>query len=191
MPLTRRYQPTHSPLDTVMLGMDFSDVIPPGAGIKNPGQDFSQTGAGGESVILPTPRLEIWVNWPGDIIPAPEDWSVDPRLAPVTPWGIVDQTATGPQYGVWFWVLDETNPNPDAVEWAQFDFGQTPATEGADIGGVGIGWIALGTAVRGRAVYSIVSGGASGIDYQFRWFVTDTLGNRWTRTANMLVGVTS
>lgn len=45
--------------------------------------------------------------------------------------------------------------------------------------------------VVGRAVYAIVHGGQPGIDYQFRWNITDTLGNVWTRTGLLLVGLTS
>lgn len=51
--------------------------------------------------------------------------------------------------------------------------------------------LALGTAVVGRAVYAFVRGGNPGVDYQFRWTITDTLGNRFTRTGLLLVGLTS
>jgi hypothetical protein len=190
MALTRRYSPPWSPLDVNVVCCDFSSILPPGVGIAFPGQDFSQINPlspTAENVILPTPRFEVWTNTVPPI-PAPEDWYVDPRLAPVTPWGIFDPTPAPGNYGVWFWVLNETT---NEAEWAQFDYGQTPATEGANVGGVGIGWIALGTAVRGRTVYSVVSGGDPGTDYQFRWVINDSLGNRWTRTGLVFCSETS
>jgi hypothetical protein len=97
----------------------------------------------------------------------------------------LNDLAIGPN---WFWVLNETT---NQAEWASFPPGTTPDTAGTNIGGVGIGWYALGTMVTGRTVYSIISGGDPGQDYQFRWFITDTANNRWTRTGLLLVGLTS
>ena len=109
MPLTRRYQPTHSPLDRTLIGMDFSPLVPPNAKLINP-------------------ALAIWRNWPGDVVPADADWTIDPNV---------------------------------------------------------------GVMARGRYVFTRVSGGQEGVDYQFRWRADDTIGNTWERTALLLVAVTS
>lgn len=45
--------------------------------------------------------------------------------------------------------------------------------------------------VRGRAVYSRMTGGIEGTDYQVRWTVTDTQGNTFERTGLMLCAQTS
>jgi hypothetical protein len=45
--------------------------------------------------------------------------------------------------------------------------------------------------VVGRAVYSTMTGGVSGKDYQFTWQVVDTTGNTWARTALLLCAPTS
>ena len=52
-------------------------------------------------------------------------------------------------------------------------------------------WVKGPVAVRGRAVYALLSGGVGGTDYQLRWTVTDTAGNVWPRTALVLCGPTS
>lgn len=44
---------------------------------------------------------------------------------------------------------------------------------------------------KGRTVYSRVSGGVEGTDYQLRWNVVDTAGNIWPRTALVLCAQTS
>lgn len=43
----------------------------------------------------------------------------------------------------------------------------------------------------GRAVYALVVGGQPYFDYQFRWRITDTQNNVWTRTGLMLCSYTS
>ena len=53
------------------------------------------------------------------------------------------------------------------------------------------GQAGTGVAVRNRTVFAWVDGGAPGTDYQFRWIVIDTGGNRWTRTGLVLVALTS
>jgi hypothetical protein len=92
------------------------------------------------------------------------------------------------KYGLWYWVLDENPLTGGGVEWAQWPVGAPPPVSTPE---QPIGVLNLGTKVVGRRVYSIVSGGDPGVDYQFRWFITDTFGNRWTRTGLLLVGLTS
>ena len=48
-----------------------------------------------------------------------------------------------------------------------------------------------GVIVVGRAVYAFVFGGNPGVDYQFRWTVTDSFGNSFQRTGLLLVAPTS
>jgi hypothetical protein len=165
MALTRRYQPSFSPSEVTVIGMDFSPLLPPGIGILPYSVESISIGLGGTLPARPTPRLEIWVNWPGDVVPAPEDWSVDGALAQVP----------------WYWTFDAANPEVPAV-WHQ---GPRPG------GAAGFLALSLGVAVRGRKVYAVVSGGDPGVDYQFRWSVTDTHGYQWTRTGLMLCGETS
>jgi hypothetical protein len=45
--------------------------------------------------------------------------------------------------------------------------------------------------VQGRAVYVVLGGGKSGIDYRLQFTATDTDGNVWPRTALVLVSATS
>ena len=45
--------------------------------------------------------------------------------------------------------------------------------------------------VRGRAVYAMLSGGVSGVDYQLVWTVVDSAGNVWPRTCLVLCAPTS
>jgi hypothetical protein len=52
-------------------------------------------------------------------------------------------------------------------------------------------WTIGSVAVRGRAVYALLSGGVEGKDYQVRWSATDTDGNKWPRTALVLCAQTS
>jgi hypothetical protein len=161
--LSQRYA-IHSPLQGCLYGCDFSALLPSGVGIAAGLNDYSQTGAGGVGYALPTPRLEIWTNNPGFIVPVPEDWYVDPVLG---------------AFANWFWVYAEST---GAVAWTQ---AVAPPTK------VGYPALALGTAIRGRTVHSYISGGAPGQDYQLRWIITDTLGNLWRRTGLLLVAETS
>jgi hypothetical protein len=43
----------------------------------------------------------------------------------------------------------------------------------------------------GRTVFARLTGGIEGTDYQLRWIVTDTRGNRWPRTGLVLCAQTS
>lgn len=52
-------------------------------------------------------------------------------------------------------------------------------------------WSQAPVQILGRAVYSVLTGGVAGIDYQLRWQITDSQGNVWTRTALMLCAYTS
>lgn len=45
--------------------------------------------------------------------------------------------------------------------------------------------------IAGRTVYSRISGGVAGTDYQLRWSATDTNGNVWPRTCLLLCAHTS
>jgi hypothetical protein len=45
--------------------------------------------------------------------------------------------------------------------------------------------------VSGRALYTTISGGTEGRDYQLRWVAHDTEGNVWPRTALLLCAQTS
>jgi hypothetical protein len=52
-------------------------------------------------------------------------------------------------------------------------------------------WTVGPVTVRGRAVYSLLTGGQEGVDYQLRWTATDTDGNVWPRTTLVLCAQTS
>jgi len=54
-----------------------------------------------------------------------------------------------------------------------------------------IGEAGTGVIVVRRTVYAQVSGGLLGTDYQFRWIIMDTAGNRWMRTGLLLCSLTS
>jgi hypothetical protein len=115
-------------------------------------------------IAIPTPRLEIYTNLvPPE--PAIADWTVDAALAP-------------PGAADWVWVQSSDGTT---AAWQQATPGVTIPTAN----------YALGTAVHGRMVYSAVAGGVAGQDYMFRWIVTDTLGNRWTRTGLVFCSETS
>ena len=162
MPLSRRYTTEWSPLDNCTVGMDFSAILPVGVGIAEGAEDFFAQAPN----IIPTPRLEIWTN-SNPPLPVPQDWSLD---ASYTPYTTPD----------WFWVLDaDTN----TAFWEQYPDGLPQ--------GFGDPAMALGVAIRGRAVYANAAGGVAGRDYQFRWIITDTNGNRWTRTGLVLCAATS
>lgn len=165
MSLSRRYSPEWSPGDNCFIGMDFSYVLPPGVGIAQGAIDFLTQG--GDSPI-PTPRMEIWTNT-NPPVAAPEAWIVDPR------YGVFAQTEPG-----WYWIKDETTGQ---AVWRQLAAGGQNVYGGRAI--------ALGTAIRGRAVYTQLAGGQDGVDYQIRWIVTDMYGNRWTRTGLLLCAHTS
>lgn len=166
MPLTRRYSPEWGPLDGGIIGYDFSNLLPPGVGIAPGINDFSQTGPGGEGIPIPTPRLEIWANF-AIPLPSPEDWWSDPG------WSL---------FPGWYWQYNETL---QLAQWLPFPPGAPPPAD------KGMAAMALGVQVRGRSVMSWVSGGDPGVDYQFRWIIIDTLGQRHTRTGLLLVGETS
>lgn len=166
MPLSRRYTTEWSPLDNCTVGMDFSAILPVGVGIEHQGEDYSQEGTGGVGYPIPTPRLEIWTN-SNPPIAVPEDWYINPGY---TAWP-----------AGWYWQLDETT---NVVTWVNTGSGGAPS-------GVGIAAVNLAGRVVGRSVYANVGGGAPGTDYQFRWTITDTLGNRWTRTGLVLCAETS
>lgn len=161
MPISARYSPEHGPLDASIYSCDFSALIPPGVGIYPSVFDVS--------AAAPSPRLEIYLNAPGNMLPAPQDWYVDPRL---TAW---------PQGWVW---AQRGLDNPGIVAWQQ---GGALAGSNA---GLGVPAIALGTAVRGRRCYSLVGGGHAGLDYLFVWTVIDTVGNHWVRSFPVLCGPT-
>jgi len=119
--------------------------------------------SGTPALTIPTPRLEIYSNL-SQPVPVPQNWYVNPILAPPG--------------NNWWWSFNQA---AGVADWFNYPVGFTPPNA-----------IALGTAVRGREVISIVSGGApANTDYQFRWIISDTLGNRWTRTGLLLVGQTS
>ena len=118
----------------------------------------------------PAPRLEIWFNF-ATPQPAAADWIVDPSLA-----------SAGPN---WFWIV-QADGTP---VWQNLPPGPL-STAPPPISG-SLSSMRLGTAVVGRAVYSYCQGGNAGVDYQFRWTITDTLGNALTRTGLLLVGLTS
>jgi hypothetical protein len=192
MPLSRRYTVEGSPLDGCIMSYDFSTILPKGVGIQWPGQDYSQLGVGtgfgtptGEDIIIPTPRLEIWTNT-AIPSPAPEDWYVDPRYAPPNAKLTFGNAPGQP----WWWIYDDTVPlqsgvgNTSNPRWWQSQF--NPATPSSTYA-----TISLGCYVVGRKVFANVGGGDPGVDYQFRWTITDTLGSRWTRTGLLLVGPTS
>jgi hypothetical protein len=52
-------------------------------------------------------------------------------------------------------------------------------------------WTQTEVVVHGRAIYSVLGGGKSGVDYQLRWVAVDTDGNTWPRTGLCLVALTS
>lgn len=52
-------------------------------------------------------------------------------------------------------------------------------------------WTKGAVTVRGRALYAMLAGGVSGVDYRLLWTATDTAGNVWPRTTLVLVGDTS
>lgn len=160
MPISARYSPEHAFLDRCVVACDFSALIPAGAAI-NPMVAETQFGTESNAGV-PTPRLEIYLNAPGNMAPAPRDWYVDPR---VTLW----------KPG-WFW----------GEVGGVFAWGQGTA----GIGAVGIPVLLLGTAARGKQCYSVVTGGVPGVDYLFVWYVVDTLGNRWSRSIPVLCGPT-
>lgn len=60
----------------------------------------------------------------------------------------------------------------------------TPADASAD-------WQIGPVEVRGRALYAMLSGGVSGVDYQILWTAVDSQGNKWPRTTLVLCGATS
>jgi hypothetical protein len=64
-------------------------------------------------------------------------------------------------------ILINTNPTQSQGDWQQGE-----------------------VAVDGRRVYADCSGGAAGVDYQFRWTVTDSTGSTWTRTVLCLCAET-
>jgi hypothetical protein len=112
MPLSRRYSPEWYPGESASIGIDMSNIIPPGVGI-----------ASGQLAIL-------------------------------------------------------TNTVPPVS--AQADFTGPPG-EGTF----------FAASVIGRALYTTISGGASGRDYIFVWEMTDTDGNHWNRAALLLCAPTS
>lgn len=161
MPISARYSPEHGALDFCVYGCDFSALLPPGVAL-NPQVLDPFTNA-------PLPRLEIYLNAPGNMIPAPQDFLVDPRV-----------TAWPPG---WVWAQRGVD-NPGVVAWVQGN---------ADVGtntGIGVPAIALGTAVRGKRAYSLIGGGQAGLDYLFVWYVADTVGNHWSRSIPVLCGPT-
>ena len=170
MSISARYSPEHSGLDGVIYAFDFSPLLAPGVSIRWPGWDPSQTGQGGLGYQLPTPRLEIYLNEPGNMIPAAEDWYVAPQLAAPTP---------GQE---WQWQMDEAT---NLANWVPVP-PNTPLPTA-----IGKAALSLGTAVRGRQVYSFVAGGDPGVDYLFVWTITDSFGNRWSRSLPVLCGPTS
>lgn len=95
MPLTRRYQPTHDAGETVLVGMDFSPLVPPGAGLL-------------------APALSFWVNWPGDVVAADADWTVDPvvglRLRGRAVWARIRGGVSGFDYQL-RWRVNDTIGN--------------------------------------------------------------------------------
>lgn len=153
MSISRRYTPEHAGGDRVLVGFDFAPIVPPGVALM------------WDASASPTPRLEIYRNDPGNVVAVPDDFLVEPGLAP-------------PSGGLWRWVL---NPDGFTASWVLQPAG-TPRPQGA---------LALGTAVRGRQVYSLIQGGVPGLDYLLSFSVNDSLGNVWTRTVSMLVGATS
>lgn len=157
MPVSRRYTPEHDGgREGTLFGFDFAPVLAPGVGIA---------AAAAASDGTPTPRLEIYLNEPGNMNAAPGDFAVEPALAPLS--GVI-----------WRWLLDADGVT---ATWTAQPPG-TPLPANA---------LELGAAVRGRQVYAIVSGGVPGVDYLFKWIVSDTLGNQWSRAAAILSGPTS
>jgi hypothetical protein len=68
----------------------------------------------------------------------------------------------------------------------------TPADASADwTGTAGSAAGTFAANVVGRAVYSTMSGGVSGKDYQFLWNIQDSNGGNWNRTALLLCAPTS
>lgn len=102
--LARRYQPSWPPGEAAWIGLDFSDVLPPG-------------------IAIVTGTLTILIN-----------------QSPVIP---------------------------------QTDFTQGPVV------------------IDGRRVWSQITGGALGTDYQVRWTVGDSREQTWSRTALLLCAETS
>lgn len=76
--------------------------------------------------------------------------------------------------------LDYSFVIPVGVAIASGDLDITPA-------GMTVGPIE----VRGRAIYATVSGGVSGVDYQFKFTAVDSAGNVWPRTVLCLCADTS
>ena len=168
MPLSRRYTPEWSPGDTGLIGMDFSYILPPGVGILPMGAD--QPRGPSNAYSQPVPRLEIWYNT-ADPVPAP-DWDVDPSLSAYPPG--------------WFFTSVDGQP-----QWVRTTTGEGLIGTAVMGAGPGSAYLALGTAVEGRAVYARLQGGVAGQDYQLRWVIGDTAGNIWTRTALLLCAPTS
>jgi len=130
--------------------------------------------APGGAMLIPTPRLEIYTNNMGNVLPAAADWSLETALAVPD----AELTAAGLSAGPWFWVQSSDGTT---ASWQVFATGSPPAPA-----------LQLGTATRrDRSVFSIVSGGKPGVDYLFVWIVTDNFGNRWSRSVPMLVGPTT
>jgi hypothetical protein len=181
MSISRRYVPEHGGLDNCLFACDFSNILAPGIGIMWPGVDSSQMGTtgggggiGGQGILLPTPRLEIYTNNQANVTPAAEDWFLDPALAPPA----AALTAAGLAAGPWYWWVDPSSPTEQGAQWQP----TLPSSSG---------YYSLGTAVRRREVFSLVGGGDPSVDYLFVWIITDTLGNRWSRTIPVLAGPTS
>jgi hypothetical protein len=115
------------------------------------------------SFILP---VGVGINPNGSDVSSPGVGGPTPRLE------IWANLATPVFAGGW----DEAAGALSTVDWQV----------GATLGAAG-----TGVAVSGRNVYAIISGGQPGVDYQMRWIINDTQGNRWMRTALLLVAQTS